>query len=372
MLASNRMGIAQRISELAHQKITTHIATKTTASLEKKILLLFLIFYYSSLVMLSRRHLRSKALQALYAYYTGNSVDLAIGEKNLLKSTERIYELITWQLALLLQIVKFSALRLEENKKKFYPTPEDLNPNMKFINNQLIQKLRENKDLKRKISAYSVDWSQETELVRKLYNKIRTGHRFLNYMNNPTNSFEQDRDLILHIYYDFIAFNEDLEYFFEEKNAAWANDLEIAVPLAVKVIKMFSGDSDEFMMLPSLYNQADKDDINEDKKFLIDLYLKTILKSKDFEAIIQEKTKNWELSRIALMDILLLKMALTELTEFDSIPVKVTLNEYIDLSKFYSTNKSKVFINGLLDKVIAEMTADKRIVKKGRGLIDKN
>lgn len=356
----------------ACKKITPCLSTKTAASVEKKILLRFKTTHDSSLIMLSRRHLRSKALQALYAYYTGNSVDLAIGEKNLLKSTERIYELITWQLALLIQIVKFAAQRIEENKKKFYPTPEDLNPNMKFVDNLLIQKLRENKDLKRKISAYSVDWSQDTELVRKLYNKIRTGNRFLNYMHHPKKSFDMDRELALSIYYEHIAFSDDMEYFFEEKNAAWANDLEIAAPLAAKIIKMMPEDSDEFTPLPPLYNQTDKDDVNEDKKFLIDLYLKTILKSKDFETIIQEKTKNWELNRIALMDILLLKMALTELTEFDSIPVKVTLNEYIDLSKFYSTTKSRVFINGLLDKVIAEMTADRRIVKRGRGLIDKN
>jgi len=322
--------------------------------------------------MLSRRHLRSKALQALYAYYAGNSLDLAIGERNLIKSTERIYELITWQLALLVQIVNFAARRMEENKKKFYPTEAELKPNTKFIENLFIIKLKQNKDFVRKMSAYSVDWNPETEMIRKLYNEIRLGKPYLKYMSIETRSFEEDRDIMFQIFDKHIAFTEDFDYFFEEKNVAWTHDLEIANPLVIKIIKGFEEGFDEFAPLPPLYNQTNKDDPDEDKKFLIALYLKTILKGKDFERIIEEKTKNWDLNRIALMDALLIKMALTELTEFPSIPVKVTMNEYIDLSKFYSTPKSKVFINGLLDKLIAEMIVDKRIVKKGRGLIDTN
>jgi transcription antitermination protein NusB len=322
--------------------------------------------------MLSRRHLRSKALQALYAYYTGNSLDLAIGEKNLIKSTGRIYELITWQLALPVQIVEFAGKRMEENKKKFYPTSEDLNPNTKFIENSFIAKLKANKDFVRKMNAYSVDWNPEVEMIRKLYKQIRSDKDYLKYMSKPLGSFEDDRNFIVQLFNRHIAFTEEIEYFYEEKNPAWVNDLEIANPLVVKIMKWFEKDFDEFTLLPTLYNEANKDDPDEDKKFLLALYLKTILKSKTYEDIIQEKTKNWDLSRIALMDVLLIKMALTELTEFESIPVKVTLNEYIDLSKFYSTPKSKVFINGILDKLIAEMTADKRIVKKGRGLINTN
>lgn len=319
--------------------------------------------------MLSRRHLRIKALQALYGYYSSNSVDLAIGEKNLLRSTERIYELIIWQIGLLMELVKFAAKRSEENKTKFYPTEDDLNPNTKFINNALIHKLKENKDFKRKFSAYLIDWSQEQEMVRKIYNQVRESKDYKKYMANPDQSFNEDRSMIMNIFNNHIAYQDRVDYFYEEKNIFWANDSEIANPLVLKILKWVNENDDESKEMPTLYNTDGKEVQDEDKKFLVDLYQKTILKSHDFEEMIELKAKNWEINRIATMDVILLKMALTELTEFPSIPVKVTMNEYIELSKYYSTPKSRVFINGILDKLIAEMIEDRTIVKIGRGLI---
>ncbi len=320
--------------------------------------------------MLSRRHLRIKALQALYGYFSSNSVALAIGEKNLLRSTERIYELIIWQISFLLQITKFAEKRLEANKKKFYPTEDDLNPSSKFIDNLLIYKIRQNKDYLRKLNAYKTDWSLEENLIRKVYKEIRECEDFKKYMANPNRSFNEDKEIIITIFKNHVAYKDSIDYFYEEKNIYWANDSEIANPLVIKILKWFSNNDDEFRLMPTLYNIEGKEEPDEDKKFLVNLYHKTILKSKEFEDIIENRAKNWEINRIATMDVILLKMALTELTDFPSIPVKVTMNEYIELSKYYSTPKSRVFINGILDKLILEMKKDKSIVKKGRGLIE--
>jgi N utilization substance protein B len=320
--------------------------------------------------MLSRRHLRIKALQALYGHFLSNGTDLAISEKNLIKSTARIYELVMWQIVFLTQVVKFAEQRLEENKKKFYPTEEDLNPNTKFINNLFVKKLKANKDFIRKRNAYAIDWTDETELVRKIYNEFKETEAYGRYMTKPGQSFDDDREILVALFRNHVAYIDSIDYFYEEKNIFWANDLEIANPLVIKVLNSFRSGDDEFAMMPPLYNTEGKADPDEDKKFLTELFRKTILKGKEFEQIIENRAKNWEINRIALMDIILLKMALTELTQFQSIPVKVTMNEYIELSKYYSTPKSRVFINGILDKLIIEMKAENKIVKRGRGLID--
>lgn len=320
--------------------------------------------------MLTRRHLRMKALQALYNYFISQNSDLAVGERNMLKSTERIYELITWQLGFMAHLVKFAAKRQEENKKKFYPTPDDLNPNTKFIENQLIAKLTENKDYLRKVNAYKVNWIDEEDMVRKVYNDIRGSSIYENYMNSGKHSFDEDRSIIAALFNEFVAYQDFIDYFYEEKNIYWANDLEIANPLVVKIIKGFRKSDDEYTLLPTLYNTTGKEEPDEDKDFMVRLFHKTVLRSDELEEIIKNKASNWDINRIATMDIILLKMALAELMEFQSIPTKVTLNEYIELSKYYSTPKSKVFINGILDKLIIELKEEKKIVKTGRGLMD--
>jgi len=320
--------------------------------------------------MLSRRHLRIKALQALYAYFISNSSDLAVGEKNMLISIEKIYELITYQLSFLQELVRFANLRMEENKKKFYPTDADLNPNTKFIDNLLLKQLAENRDYIRKKNAYKINWHDEVEMVRKVYGDIRSTELYGNYMNSDKDSFDNDKSFCIKVFRDQIAYYPSVISFYEEKNIYWADDIDIANALCLKILKGIKESDDEFQALPTLYNIDGKLDPNEDKKFLVQLFHKTILKGKEYEEFISEKTSNWEIDRIAAMDIILIKMALTEFLEFSSIPVKVTLNEYIELSKFYSTPKSRVFINGILDKMIEDLKKQKKLVKSGRGLIE--
>jgi len=320
--------------------------------------------------MLSRRHLRIKTLQALYSYFVSNDVELGVGEKNMLRSTERIFELVIYQISFLAELVKFSQKRIEENKLKFFPTEEDLQPNTKFVDSHFFAKFSQNRDYLRRVSAYKINWTDEVEMVRKIYNEMINSPSYKKYMLTKVGSFEEDKNFIIQVFKENVAENDALAFYYEEKNISWVSDIDIANQLVIKIIKGVTEDQHDFEPLPSLYNLDGKEEPDEDKKYQILLYHKVILKSDEYERIVQEKASNWELNRIALMDIILLKMALAELMEFPSIPVKVTLNEYIELSKYFSTPKSSVFINGILDKLIADMKKAKKIVKTGRGLME--
>jgi transcription antitermination protein NusB len=315
--------------------------------------------------MLSRRQLRSKCLQALYAYSQSSNSSIAAGEKELLHSIDKVYDLYLYQLSLILEIADFAANRLEEAKLKKLPNPEDLNPNTKFIDNRFIGKLRINKQLHEGLAKRKLSWAGDNELIKRFFNLIKESADYINYMNSETSSFQEDKDLIIKIYKEFIINSEEFEQYFEEKSIYWLDDIELVDSMVIKTLKSFTATSDESHPLMNLYN-----DEEEDRKYVIGLFRKTLLNGEEYEKIVADKTKNWEVERIALMDILIMKMAICELLNFPSIPVKVTLNEFIDISKRFSTPKSKVFVNGILDKIIVDFKAKDKIKKTGRGLIE--
>lgn len=320
--------------------------------------------------MLSRRHLRIKTLQALYAYFINGESDMLTAEKNMLRSTERIYELAIYQLSFLVEIVKFATKRIEENKKKFYPTPDDLNPITKFVDNFFTEKLTENKDYQRRKNAYKINWVDHEDLIRRTYNDMRELEEYKKYLVNPKHSYDEDKELFSSVFINIVMDNDFLESYYEEISVYWANDIDLANYCVLKIISSMSQSHDLAQPLPPLYNTDGKDDPDEDKKYMVKLFHKTIFKSKEYEKIIEEKASNWDLSRITLMDVILLKMGLAELMEFPSIPIKVTMNEIIELAKMYSTPKSRVFINGVLDKMIIDLRESGQITKVGRGLIE--
>jgi len=320
--------------------------------------------------MLSRRHLRIKVLQALYAFFQSVNDRIDLGEKELLKSINKIYEIYVYQISLLVEIVEFANKRMEENKKKFIPTQEDLNPNTHFIENKVIQQISNNADYRKHFEAYKINWSNEEEMIRKLYNEIRDGEDYKTFMDNSNHSYNDDRDILNKIVKKHFARSESLHYFFEEKNIYWYDDFHTATMLVMKTIKHYKESFDDNYLLPTLFKINEFDEADEDKTFVKQLFRKTVVKSDEYSEMIEEKVKNWEMDRIAVMDILLLKMALVELIEFPSVPVKVTLNEYIELAKMYSTPKSKVFVNGVLDKMIEDLKSKKLIKKTGRGLLE--
>jgi N utilization substance protein B len=322
--------------------------------------------------MLSRRHLRVKVLQALYAFFQSDSDDIAAGEKQLLKSTDKLYELYIHQLSFLIKLVDFTENRMVEAKKKFYPTEEDLNPNTRLIENRLIRQIEKNKDFLRWRDKLKINWSQEEHLFQKLLVELKNGQDFIEYTNRDQSGYNDDKELIALIVMNYLPEYELLRNFYEDQSIYWSDeDYDISVIMLIKTIKSYKEPWGPEHTLPPLFKDDDEgDDIDEDRQYMLKLFRYSILRSQENEKLIEEQAENWDLERIAIMDIIIMKMALTELMIFPSIPVKVTINEYIEISKSYSSIKSKLFINGILDKLVVKLKIDGRVRKTGRGLME--
>lgn len=313
--------------------------------------------------MLNRRHLRVKVLQALYAYYQSTGADATASEKELFKAVDRIYDLYIYLLLTFEELQRQGEKRIEENKKKMRPSDEDLNPNRKFVDNKVIAILASHDTLRQQSETLKVNWvgDEKQELFRKMYLELRESETYFEYMNNGLSGFEEDKAFLVALFKSDVANFPLLYNFFEEISIHWLDDIDLACSMVIKTIKSF--DEDENNEILPLYK-----DEEDEKTFIRELLRKTIQMDSENEVLIDELTSNWELDRIARMDIILMKMAITELQIFNNIPTKVTLNEYIEISKFYSTPKSNGFINGVLDKAIHRLEKQGMIQKTGRGL----
>ena len=314
--------------------------------------------------MLNRRHLRIKVLQILYAFFQSEEENILKAEKELLSAVERMYDMYLFIILTLPELKRAGLNRMEEHKKKMRPSEEDLNPNMKFVQNVLVDAIEGSNELTKLSESRKVNWlgAESQEIFRKLYLSILESEVYFEHMNNDAVGLEEDMQFALQLFKSEIANSELIQYFFEEKSIYWADDLDLCCSMAMKTMKTWTAGK-SFEVMP-LYKEND-----DEKEFIVNLLRKTIQMNEENESLITELMQNWELDRIAKMDIILLKMGLTELQTCSSIPTKVTLNEYIEISKFYSTPKSNLFINGVLDKAIIQLTKDKKIVKIGRGLI---
>jgi N utilization substance protein B len=309
--------------------------------------------------MLNRRFLRIKVMQALYSFFQHDKADLVFFEKELFKSLDKIYELYISIIALVNDLHDLSMIMVDENKNKHLPNKNDLIPNLKFVNNTLLVSISNNKELKLQIEKRKISWQNETDVIRKIFNEIKNGELFKTYLESGISSIEEDRDFIISLIADNLSENDVLISLFEEKNIHWADDSFVAFNSVIRNFEDFNG---EFKMQALLKDEKD------DLEFMSILFKKTIIYKTDFEDLINRHTQNWEIERIANMDKLLMEMALAEIIHLPNVPIKVSLNEYIDISKEYSTPNSKTFVNGVLDKIIAELKKDNRINKTGRGL----
>lgn len=320
--------------------------------------------------MLGRRQYRIKTLQALYAYFQGGEPRIEIAEKNLFLSIEKSYELFYLQLSCLLEFIDFYSKRSEDAKHKFFPTEEEKNSTLRLAENLVILQLQQNKTLQQRIQRYKFNWADEQEILRKVFLKVRDSKEYSEYNQLESRSYDDDKDFIIKMFRKFIVRNPALISYCDEQSIYWADDYEWAATFALKALKGMTPSFTPQDSLTAILLKEDEDDPKEDQKFIADLFRKTILHSDEFATLISERTRNWEIERIALTDIILLKMALSELMFFQNIPVKVTLNEYIEISKYFSSAKSKLFINGILDKLATDLKASDKIVKVGRGLLD--
>jgi N utilization substance protein B len=313
--------------------------------------------------MLPRRHIRIKVLQALYAHYQDATPDTVIGLRNLKRSVDKIFELYLYDITTLREILRAAEESLEINSKKHRPTKEDLAPNRAFVENKVLRQIATNTQLSNLIEDKHISWSEYREHFKKIYNLFKEDDVYKTYMATAPHSFKEDKKLVKYMYANYICNNEFLHNFYEDYSIHWADDLDAAQMMTTKTLKTLDEKSEASHSLVKLYKDK------SDEEFGTVLFRKVVAHTDKYEKWIGDKTKNWETDRIAVVDILLMRMALAEFTEFQEIPIKVTLNEYIELSKQYSTPRSGIFINGVLDKLVLDLKESKDIVKVGRGLL---
>ena len=313
--------------------------------------------------MISRRIIRIKVLQVLYAYYSSTGKSLDNIEKELFFCIHKTYDLYHYLLALIIEIADYAEQRIEIRRNKHQPSEEDLHPNTKFISNQFIRQLRENRQLNAYLNQKKLSWVNHPELIKELYLFLVESDFYKEYMEDRTRSFLDDRKFADKIFNKIILISEDLYEVLEEQSIYWNDDVEFVVSMISKTLKKFNEYSDTDQRLLPLY----KDE--EDRLYARDLLRKAIINHDELRALIKTHSKNWDLERIAFMDILIMQLAISEFLYFPSIPTKVSLNEYIELSKFYSTEKSRNFINGILDKTLKDLKQSGDVNKTGRGLI---
>jgi len=311
--------------------------------------------------MISRRLLRIKALQIIFAYNMSDDQSLSKAEKELLFSVGKSYELYHMLLLLLLEIATYAEKRIEIRRSKHFPTQEEANPNTTFVENPIILMLRENDSFLRFIDQHHLSWVNHPELIKHLYTQMIESEEYAEYMCTQNMSFSNHRNFIYFLIESILVNDESLAQILEDTSIFWNDDIDFAAGMAVKTIGKCK-ETKSVKMFPMYKDE-------EDKTFLIQLFRKTILNADEQKSLIKKFTKNWDFERIATMDILIMQMAIAEAIEFPSIPTKVTLNEYIEIAKYYSTEKSSVFINGILDKTFQHLKTEKIIKKTGRGLI---
>jgi len=318
--------------------------------------------------MLSRHIIRSKTLQAVYAYTIGGESDIEKGRKALIDSVEDMSDLVYYQISALLELRDMAEQKIEENRHKHVPSEDDLNPSLLFVQNPLLLHLRDNASVQNAITGLRINWSDMKEQFRKLYREVLPWSEYQKYIAETEPDFKTHRQFIVKLFKKFIAFDGNLKSYFEEKNIHWGEDSVLTGLMVHAWLKSYNPDEPATLVFPDMLKPSEGLGDDDDKSFMIKLFNKTILNFSKFDDIIEKHLKNWDLERIITLDMLVIKMALTEITQFENIPVNASMNEYIELSKEFGTPKSNSFVNGLLDKIIQDMKADGQIVKNGRGL----
>ncbi len=315
--------------------------------------------------MINRRIIRVKVFQTLYAFSQSGKGTMSKYENELLRSIDKLYDLYILLLQLPVELAKIEERKQAEAKNKILPSYEDLNPNTKFLENKIVKLLSENTGLNQEIKDRKINWTPYQDELMKFYRFMKQSEVYQKYMHSGRKSFKEDKDFVEFIYSRLLSEFDLLIQTIEESSIYWSeDDLDYVLSMAIKHIRKFNTSSDEFTRIAYKFK-----DPEEDLSFIKNLFRRTIGNDDELSEIIARHTENWDVERIALTDFVILKMALTELMFMPSIPVKVTLNEYIELAKNFSTPKSQAFVNGLLDKMVKSLKESGKIQKAGRGLV---
>ncbi len=307
--------------------------------------------------MINRVLIRLKIVQIIYAYYQNGGKNLDTAEKELFFSLSKAYDLYNYLLLLMVEVTKQANKRLNAAKNKLIPTKEELFPNMKFVENRFVAQLEVNKQLLEFVNNQKKTWENETDFVKSLCDKIMESDIYKEYMESKTSSYEEDRELWRKIYKNIIFNNAELDQLLEDQSLYWNDDKEIVDTFVLKTIKRFeekNGAKQE--LLPEFKDEEDQD-------FARRLFRRAILNADYYRHLISENTKNWDLDRVAFMDVIVMQIALAEILSFPNIPVSVSLNEYVEIAKLYSTPKSGGFINGTLDGIVNSLKKENKLTK---------
>lgn len=312
--------------------------------------------------MLNRRHIRIKVLQAFYAFSQSNNDDLKKGINEFNHSIKKTYDLYIYLIQIFIPLKRHARIKIEESKRSFLEK-EDRFFSKSFIDNKIIHQIESSKVLEKIVNDLKINWvgDVENDLVKKLFKAVYNTESFKEILISEDDSFENQKHSLIKLFKEEICNYDLLHHFFDEKSIYWQDDLDHVSSMIIKTLKSIKENED--LVLMPLWKDDEKD-------FALNLLSTAITNKNEIDKVLQKYSKNWESERLAKMDSLLMNLAVTEAKEFSSIPLKVTLNEYIEISKFYSTPKSNGFINGVLDKIFADLKKDGKLTKVGRGLIN--
>ena len=306
--------------------------------------------------------LRIKVVKALYAHMKSDADSLMASEKMLVTSIDKTYDLYFLLMSLVVEMAQYAEQRQEAAKNKKLPTYEDLNPNRKFVDNAVIRLLAQSDSVNDYLASRKLSWAKYPELVKALYTQLEQSDYFKKYMTSQESSFREDLALITEFYTRELEESEILESALDEMSILWNDDLGFALIMVTRTLSNMRASHTDVKVLPKFKSIEDLD-------FARELFAKAAVNFDNYQEEIEKYTRNWDVERIAFMDNLIMATAVAELVTFPSIPVKVTLDEYIEIAKYYSTHGSSNFINGILDKIVASFTEEGKINKSGRGLI---
>jgi len=299
--------------------------------------------------MINRVLIRIKVLQIIYAFYQKGSTDLSVAENELLLSLRRSYDLYHYLLLLIVELTRMYKRIIEAKRNKYRPTDEDLNPDLHLLNNRLANQIASNEALLKYAKEHSISWENDRDFVKKTLEMILASDVYASYINSAENNYETDREFWRLVFKRIISNNEFVEDYLEEKSVYWNDDIDIIESFVIKTIKRFDEKAGtEQALIPMFMNQ-------DDYNYVIQLFRMSLLHGDEYRELINRYTKNWETERVAFIDLIIMQIALAEIMNFPTIPVSVTLNEYIDVAKYYSTPKSGTFINGVLDSIVNEL-----------------
>ncbi len=309
--------------------------------------------------MLSRHFLRVKVLQSLYAYIVTENSSLDIAEKELDKSISETYDLEVYLFSSLLEMRDIAENQIEDAKGKFFPTEEEKNPNMRFVNNELLHQLSENTELTKAIEKLKINWSDQRDLLKRILNKFKASNSYKDYMSKQEITYDDDKKAVIQLLKNYLLKNESFLDYLAELKLYWESDFQYVGLSFLKFLKEFKQSDSASKSITKSFGFDEK----EIRDFALDLFRKCVSHYDEFDSMFDKHIENWDKERIAFMDTLIIKMGLVELVYCPEIPVRVTLNEYIEMAKEFSTERSNLFVNGLLDRFLIDLRAAGKIRK---------